>query len=187
LLSFYAGALKSRSSPAQRVHCGKFRSAIEFPFLQRKAIIRPSLWNLRQNDALVASVQKHPFVGACAFFRRIRMDKKIAGLLGAVAAVSTMGGAQAASVDPAAALRATSYADLLNPVPNAVELQIADDNARLAKSSGDEVQMAQIQVQIGHHHHHHRYHRRVIVVPPRRHRHHHHHHSHYMAVPKAIV
>ena len=93
------------------------------------------------------------------------MDKKIAGLLGAVAAVSTMGGAQAASVDPAQALRAASYADLLNPVPNAVALQIADDNARLAKSAGDEVQLAQIQVQLGHHHHHHRYHRKVIVVP----------------------
>lgn len=116
------------------------------------------------------------------------MDKKIAGLLGAVAAVSTMGGAQAAnSVNPAEALRATSYADLLNPIPNAVELQIADDQARLAKSAGDEVQMAQIQVQIGHHHHHHRYHRRVIVVPRRHRHHHHHHHSQYMAVPKAIV
>jgi hypothetical protein len=115
------------------------------------------------------------------------MDKKIAGLLGAVAAVSAMGGAQAASVDPAQALRAASYADLLNPVPNAVALQIADDNARLAKAS-DEMQVAQVEVRIGHHHHHHRYHRRVIVVPPRRHRHHHHHHhSHYMAVPTAIV
>jgi hypothetical protein len=115
------------------------------------------------------------------------MDKNIAGLLGAVAAVSTLGGAHAAPVNPADALRATSYADLLNPVPNAVELQIADDNARLAKSTGDEVQLAQVQVQIGHHHHHHRYHRRVIVVPRRHRHHHHHHHSQYMAVPKAIV
>lgn len=118
------------------------------------------------------------------------MDKKIAGLLGAVAAVSTMGSAQASTVDPAAALRATSYADLLNPVPNAVELQIADDNARLAKSAG-EVQVAQVEVRFGHHHHHH--HRRVIIMRRHHHhhhnwrpvrRHHHHHHSHYMAVPR---
>jgi hypothetical protein len=117
------------------------------------------------------------------------MDKKLAGLLGAVAAVSTMGGAQAASVDPAQALRAASYADLLNPVPNAVALQIADDNARLAKSA-DEMQVAQVEVRVGHHHHHHR---RVIIMRRHHHHHHnwrrmrhhhHHHHSHYMAVPR---
>jgi hypothetical protein len=53
------------------------------------------------------------------------MDKKIAGLLGAVAAVTTMTGAQAATQTPA--LQAASYADLLMPVPNATEALIAHD------------------------------------------------------------
>ena len=55
------------------------------------------------------------------------MDKKIAGLLGAVAAVTTMTGAQAATQSPAATLQASSYADLLIPVPNATAALIADN------------------------------------------------------------
>jgi hypothetical protein len=47
------------------------------------------------------------------------MDKKIAGLLGAAAALSTLGGAQAAPAtgNPSDTLTANSYAELLNPVP----------------------------------------------------------------------
>jgi hypothetical protein len=104
------------------------------------------------------------------------MDKKIAGLLGAAAALTTMTGANAAA--PATTLQATSYADLLNPVPNAVAQLIADDNARATKSRSGEVDVAQIRVEVDHHHHH-RYHRR--------HKHHHHHHSNFMAVPRADV
>src|ERR1700739_3620136 len=51
------------------------------------------------------------------------MDQKIAGLLGAVAGLATAGAAQAA-IEPAPnaseALHASSYADLLTPVPNAI-------------------------------------------------------------------
>jgi hypothetical protein len=123
------------------------------------------------------------------------MDKKIAALLGAVASVSTLGAAQAATpVNPGDALQASSYADLLAPVPNAVAALIADDAARASKSDG-EMEVAQIQVQIGHHHHHHhRYHRKPVIVIKRHHRRHHHHHHHryhhhsqYMAFPKAPV
>ena len=104
------------------------------------------------------------------------MDKKIAGLLGAAAALTTMTGANAAA--PATTLQAPSYADLLNPVPNAVAQLIADDNARATRSRSGEVDVAQIRVEVDHHHHH-RYHRR--------HKHHHHHHSNFMAVPRADV
>lgn len=120
------------------------------------------------------------------------MDKKIAALLGAVAGVSTMGAAQAATpVNPGDALQSSSYADLLAPVPNAVAALIADDAARASKSPG-EMEVAQIQVQIGHHHHHHHRYRRPVIVIKRHHRrhhhhHHHHHHSQYMAFPKASV
>src|SRR5215471_16546129 len=60
---------------------------------------------------------------------RIRMDKKIAGLLGAVAALTSVPAAQAAAPtppNPTEAMRAASYADLLTPIPNAVALLDAD-------------------------------------------------------------
>jgi hypothetical protein len=101
------------------------------------------------------------------------MDKKIAGLLGAAAALATVSGANATEVQGNAPNPAASYRDLLNPVPNALEALKADD-ARLAGTPADEVKLAQ-----DHHHHHHAA-PRVIVVPPRhRHHHHHHHHSSY--------
>jgi hypothetical protein len=100
------------------------------------------------------------------------MDKKLAGLLGAAAALTTMTGANAAT--PAPALQATSYAELLNPVPNAVAQLIADDEARATRSRDGEVDVAQAD------HHHHHQHRR-------RHKTHHHHHSIFMAVPRADV
>jgi len=107
------------------------------------------------------------------------MDKKIAGLLGAAAALTTMTSANAAT--PAPVLQATSYADLLNPVPNAVAQLIADDTARATRSRDGEMDVAQIRVEVDHHHHHHHRYRR-------RHRHHHHHHhSNFMAVPRADV
>ncbi len=102
------------------------------------------------------------------------MDKKIAALLGAAAAVATVGGAQAAT-QPAAGsspnLQASSYADLLTPVPNAVE-QLEADNAVRAQIPADTgVKLAQ-----DYHHHHHHHHDTVIIKRHRRHHHHHHHH-----------
>ena len=106
------------------------------------------------------------------------MDKKIAGLLGAVAAVSTMGTAQAAPTpNPTETLRANSFAELLEPIPNAAALLQAADEQPQAENPDGNVQLAQYH---HHHHHHHAYRRyvpRIIVVP--RHRHHHHHHHHH--------
>ena len=77
------------------------------------------------------------------------MDKKIAGLLGAAAALTAVGAAHAAptrTIDPPAA---TNYRDLLEPIPSAVELLKADD-ARLAQiGTAKEIQFVQY-----HHHHH---------------------------------
>jgi hypothetical protein len=99
------------------------------------------------------------------------MDKKIAGLLGAAAALTTVTGvAQAAPAQSTELAPAMSYQDLLDPIPNAVPLLKADD-ARLARTPANtETRLAQISVQIGHHHHHHHV---------RRHHHHHHHHHSY--------
>jgi hypothetical protein len=94
------------------------------------------------------------------------MDKRIAGLLGAAAAVTALSGVQA----NAAPAQAASYADLLQPVPNAVSALQADDERRAAEPDA-RVQLAQY-----HHHHHfrrtHHHHHHW-----RRHYHHHHHHA----------
>jgi hypothetical protein len=116
-----------------------------------------------------------PMTGARAppYLEESNMDKKISGLLGAVAAVSTMTEAQAAT-QPAStsdALQASSYADLLAPVPYAVAALNADNAALAQVPPVEGGKLAQY-----HHHHHHR---PVIVI--KRHRHHHHHHT--TAVP----
>ncbi|MGC2779407.1 MAG: hypothetical protein WA418_27600 [Bradyrhizobium sp.] len=120
------------------------------------------------------------------------MDKKIAGLLGAVAAVGALGTAQASAAPaPTEVLNATSYADLLEPIPNAARvLQALDEQAPPAAEPT--VQLAQWYHHHHHHHHHHHgygrgygygygygYGPRVYVVPPRRYYHHHHHHHHH--------
>ncbi len=117
------------------------------------------------------------------------MDKKIAGLLGAVAALSTVGATQATPAPgPSDALQANSYADLLEPIPNAAKVLQALDEQAPAKSAEGNVQVAQFYHHhhhhhhhgYWHHHHHHGYYRRgpIVVVPGRRWHHHHHHHHH---------
>src|SRR5207237_657283 len=83
--------------------------------------------------------------------RRGFMDKKIAGLLGAVAAVGALGTAQASAAPaPSDVLKANSYADLLEPIPNAAKvLQALDEQA--PPETEPKVQLAQ-----WYHHHHHR-------------------------------
>jgi hypothetical protein len=110
------------------------------------------------------------------------MDKKIAGLLGAVASLGAMNTAQAAPTPaPSDVLRANSFADLLEPIPNAAALLQAVDESVPAPAA--RVQLAQLVIVGPHHHHHHHHHAyapRIVVVPPRfRHHHHHHHHHHH--------
>jgi hypothetical protein len=94
------------------------------------------------------------------------LDNKIAGLLGAVAALGTVSSGEAAPLPPpAAVLQANSYADLLTPIPNAAALLRAMDEQDGAGTDTARVRLAQY-----HHHHHHHYRRR---------HHHHHHHRHH--------
>jgi len=71
------------------------------------------------------------------------MDKKIAALLGAVAGLATAGAAQAATAPagngPEAPL-ASSYADLLAPIPNAIAALQADDAARTQQNPTETAQ-----------------------------------------------
>ena len=100
------------------------------------------------------------------------MNKRIAALLGGVAAVVAFNAGQAAAASVAAghtgSLNAQSYAELLEPIPNAVPLLMADDAERAQRPA--QVQLAQYH----HHHHHHHHHRQfggfgfggIVVRPP---------------------
>jgi hypothetical protein len=118
------------------------------------------------------------------------MEKKIAGLLGAVATLGAFNAAQAAPTPgpaPSDMLRANSFADLLQPIPNAAALLRAVDESRPSSSADENVQLAQFYHHHHHHHHHHAWRRyydyddapRVIIVPRYRRYHHHHHHHHH--------
>lgn len=97
------------------------------------------------------------------------MDQKIVGIVGAIAGLASLDatqGAANAAPNPDALKGAQSYAELLNPIPNALAtLRAADSDAARTQVSKD-VRVAADH----HHHHHHRY------VKPK-HRHHHHHHN----------
>jgi hypothetical protein len=103
----------------------------------------------------------------------------MAALLGAAAALTTVTAAQAAPAPTSQLPPATSYRDLLDPIPDAVSLLKADD-ARLAEQPASVEQAEQV-AQFYHHHHHHHHHH-IIPRPLRRmlgHHHHHHHHHHH--------
>ena len=120
------------------------------------------------------------------------MDKKLAGLLGAVATLGAMHAAQAAS--PTDILQASSFAELLDPIPNAAAQLKALDEHQASQPAKAKVELAQYYVPYYHHHHHHHHHHHafyprdygygpeVVIVPRYRryyyHHHHHHHHHH---------
>jgi hypothetical protein len=127
------------------------------------------------------------------------MEKKVAGLLSAVAALGVLHSAQAApssasNSSPPDTLKVNSYADLLEPIPNALKV-LAEIEAQAPVKpwednvTDDNVKVAQFYHHhhhhhhhgYYHHHHHHGYYRRgpVIVIPGRRWHHHHHHHHHH--------
>ena len=118
------------------------------------------------------------------------MEKTILGIVGAVAGLATVGGAQAATPatqDASGVPAARSFAELLDPIPNALAALQAAEAADAAAPAQDEADMkvAQVYIGVGHHHHHRRYyghhhhhHRGVVIRVPRRGYGHHHHHHH---------
>jgi hypothetical protein len=109
------------------------------------------------------------------------MERKIAGLLGAMATLGAVNVAQAAptpSAAPSEALRVNSFAELLEPIPNATALLKAVDEAQPKSSTEANVQLAQF-YHHHHHHHHHSFYRRYYAPRYRHHHHHHHHHHNY--------
>ena len=104
------------------------------------------------------------------------MQKKIAGLLGAMATLGAFSAVQAAPTPaPTDVLKANSFADLLEPIPNAATLLLAVDESGPGASAKGNVQLAQMH----HHHHHHHHGMRRVIRRMMGHHHHHHHHHHF--------
>jgi hypothetical protein len=96
------------------------------------------------------------------------LDKTIIGLIGAASALALTNAADAATAfaGPAPVAPAQSYAELLDPIPDAISRITAPGD----DVDGGAVTMELAQYHHHHHHHHHHYRRRY---------HHHHHHHHY--------
>lgn len=128
------------------------------------------------------------------------MERKTVTLLGALAGAAALGSTSAHAVSPAAAtpqepLAAMRYADLLQPIPNAVEALKAS-NAELAERARNapaKVEQADWGGDDDHHHHHHHHHEYYAPPPPYwgyypppppvYHHHHHHHAGAVIVVP----
>ena len=91
------------------------------------------------------------------------MDKTMVGVFGAMAALASLDTAQAAT-EPAAAptelTAAKSFAELLDPIPNALATLRAADAAAASTPKVEGVQVAQYYYYYHHHHHHHHHHHR---------------------------
>jgi hypothetical protein len=121
------------------------------------------------------------------------MDRKTTTLLGTAAALAAAPGLAAApqAMQPAVPV-AASYAELLEPIPNAVErLQLADTESAAQPPRLILAQYAPAPGPVAHHHHHHHHHNRrwylangyywhggAWVLRPVHHHHHHHHDDH---------
>jgi len=106
------------------------------------------------------------------------MDKKILGVIAAVASLAPMAGARAAptAADVEHAMNASSFAELLQSVPNASAILEAAQELKAQEGPAAGVELAQF-----HHHHHHdwRWHHHHHHFWWHNHWYHHHHHHHY--------
>jgi hypothetical protein len=96
------------------------------------------------------------------------MEKTVAGIVGAISGLAALGQAQAstpATPNTTDVMAAGSFAELLNPIPNARAVLEAIDAADAARAEPKSEQEPNLQ--LARNHHHHRYH------------HHHHHHHRY--------
>ena len=113
------------------------------------------------------------------------MDKKIAGLAGAITSLASMHAAEASLAQNVAEIVSPrSYAELLQPIPNAAALLKAVDAADAARTEAEakrnvNVRLAQYWDYYYPHHHHHHHHNYYYQRPYYHHHHHHHHHSYY--------
>ena len=114
------------------------------------------------------------------------------GLLGGASALAILGvqpAAAAPAPDDGSLQPARSYAELLDPIPNAANVLRAEDQRAAQESQEKPMELAQLYFEVGppgyyhhdhhHHHHHHRGYYGYYGYPHRHYHHHHHHHHHY--------
>jgi hypothetical protein len=108
------------------------------------------------------------------------MDKKLMGVLGAASTLALLaGGAAAATPTEASGLElrpAQSFAELLDPIPNAIETLKAEDQKGPPATESSTEKVAQYYY---HHHHHHQQHYYYHHHHQHYYYHHHHHHQYY--------
>jgi hypothetical protein len=117
----------------------------------------------------------------------MQMVERSKVMAGVAAAVALTAAPALAAPNPSQILNAGSYAELLQPVPDAQAKLAALDSqpapARRTAAQGEQV--AQYYYHDHHHHHHHHHWRGYDYGPPfwryryYHHHHHHHHHHHY--------
>jgi hypothetical protein len=104
------------------------------------------------------------------------LDKTIMGLLGGASALALLSGSQPAAASPLDEVSllqpARSFAELLDPIPNAESVLRAEVERTSNDTSAQEKPM--VVAQYYHHHHHHYHHHHY-----HHHHYHHHHHHHY--------
>jgi hypothetical protein len=100
------------------------------------------------------------------------LDKIIMSLLGGASALALLGGSQASAAPPVDEVNvlqpARSFAELLDPIPNAEKVLRAEDQRSSDAAVPEEKPMVVAEYYHHHHHYHHHYHH-----------HHHHYHHHY--------
>ncbi len=115
------------------------------------------------------------------------MDKKIAGLAGAITSLASMHAVEASPAQNVAEIVSPrSYAELLQPIPNAAALLKAVDAADAVRAEAEAKRNANVRLAqywdynnpYYHHHHHHHHHNNYYQRPYYHHHHHHHHHHH---------
>ena len=85
------------------------------------------------------------------------MDQKIVGIVGAIAGLAALDatqGAATAAPNPEGVPSAKSFADLLDPIPNALAMLRAVDAAAATRSQDEAGQTADVKLAQWHHHHH---------------------------------
>jgi hypothetical protein len=104
------------------------------------------------------------------------MDKTIMGLLGGASALALLGGSQASAAPTPDEVRllqpARSFAELLEPIPNAEKVLRAEDERASDTAGSEDEPMVLAQYHHHHHHYHHHHHHHYYY-------HHYHHHHHY--------
>ena len=112
------------------------------------------------------------------------MDKTLISLLSGASALALLGGSQASAAPPVDEVNvlqpARSFAELLDPIPNA-ENVLRAENERAAATVAEDKQMVVAEYYHHHHHYHHHYYHHHHHYDYHHHYHHHHqyHHNHY--------